>query len=321
MKNGDRLTGSVVKLDGKNLLFKSEYAGPIAVPWDAVAAVSSSDPVSLTLKDGQLVIGVVSTSDGKFVVQTKDAGTVSAARESVTMIRSQAEQAEVERYKNPRITDLWAGFLDFGYAATSGNSTTNNLAVSANATRATTRDKISVYFTSVHSSSKSVLTANAMRGGINYSLNLRPRLFVFGGTDLEFDEFQRLDLRFSPAGGFGFHAAKTENALFDIFGGAALNREFFSNGLNRTSGEILIGEELNYKLSKITSMHERWTFYPNLSRTGEYRSNLDISAATAVKKWLSWQVSASDRLLSNPLRGLKRNDLIFTTGVRVTFAK
>ncbi len=325
MKNGDRFTGSVVKLDGQNLVLKSDYAGLISVPWDAVVSISSSEPLSITLQDGQLLVGQVSTSETKFVIETKSAGTLSAAKDAVKMVRSQAEQAEADRYLNPRIVDLWAGFLDFGYSAARGNSSTNNLAVSANAARATTRDSIGVHFTSLHASNKvagkSVLSANAMRGGVNYNLNLRPRLFAFGSVDLEFDEFQNLDLRFVPAGGLGFHAVKSERTAFDLFGGAALNREFFSNGLKRTSGEVLVGDDLVYKLSSITSLHQRLTFYPNLSRPGEYRTNFDLSAATTLKKWLAWQLSASDRFLSDPFPGRKRNDVVFTTGFRVTFAK
>jgi putative salt-induced outer membrane protein YdiY len=325
MKNGDRITGSVVKLDGKNLLIKSDYAGPIAVPWEAVVSISSSEPLSITLQDGQVLVGQVSTTDNKFIIETKSAGTINADKDVVKMVRSQAEQAEADRYLNPRIVDLWAGFVDFGYSAARGNSSTNNLTVSANANRVTTRDVIGVHFTSLYSSSKvagkSVLSANAMRGGINYNLNLRPRLFAFGSLDLEFDEFQNLDLRFVPAAGFGYHALKSERTAFDLFGGAALNREFYSNGLKRTSAEILGGEDLVYKLSSITSLHQRLTFYPNVSRPGEYRTNFDLSTATTVKKWLAWQLTASDRFISNPFPGLKQNDFIFTTGFRVTFAK
>src|SRR5207245_6224532 len=102
--------------------------------------------------NGQLVGGQVTTPDNRFVIQTRDAGTVTASRDAVQMVRSQAEQAEADRYRNPRITDLWAGFLDLGYAAARRNSTTNNLNVSANATRATTRDKLQVYFTSLYAS-------------------------------------------------------------------------------------------------------------------------------------------------------------------------
>jgi putative salt-induced outer membrane protein YdiY len=325
MKNGDRFTGSVVKLDGKNLILKSDYAGVISVPWDAVVSISSSEPLSVSLQDGQLLVGQVSTSDTKLVIETKNAGTISTEKEAVKTVRSQAEQAEADRYLNPRIVDLWAGFVDLGYSASRGNSSTNNLAVSANAARATTRDTIAVHFASLYSSNtvagKSILSANAMRGGINYNLNLRPRLFAFGSVDLEFDEFQDLDLRFVPAGGLGYHAVKSERAAFDLFGGGALNREFFSTGLKRTSGEVLVGDDLFYKLSSSTSLHQRLTFYPNVSRPGEYRTNFDLSAVTTLKKWLAWQLSASDRILSDPLPGKKKNDFVFTTGFRVTFAK
>src|SRR5258708_19239901 len=113
MKNGDRFTGAVVKLDGKNLILKSDYAGPISVPWEAVVSISSSDPLSITLEDGQLLVGQVSAADTRFVIETKNAGTISAEKVAVKMVRSQPEQAEADRYLNPRIVHLWPAFLDF----------------------------------------------------------------------------------------------------------------------------------------------------------------------------------------------------------------
>ena len=82
----------------------------------------------------------------------------------------------------------------------------------ANAVRATSRDKIMVNYTQIYSSSNasgtSLTTANAKRGGINYNLNVAPKMFVFGLVNLETDEFQSLELRFAPAGGVGYHAMK-----------------------------------------------------------------------------------------------------------------
>lgn len=37
-------------------------------------------------------------------------------------------------------------------------------------------------------------------------------------------------------------------------------------------------------------------------------------AATKLKAWLSWQVTYSDRNLSDPLPGLKKNDVLLSTG-------
>lgn len=220
LKNGDRLTGSIVRYDGKNVVIKSEFAGEVAIPWSAVTGLTSSAPLHVGLKAGELVVGTVQADESKITVQTKDAGAVSAARDTVVSIRSKDEQAaydeQLDRYRNPRLTDLWAGFLDLGYAQSKGNANAQTFNLTANAARATNRDKVTAYFTSifskgtVQSSGASVTTANAKRGGVSYNLNVNRNWFGFGSVDLENDQFQSLDLRFVPAGGLGYHAITSE---------------------------------------------------------------------------------------------------------------
>jgi putative salt-induced outer membrane protein YdiY len=212
-----------------------------------------------------------------------------------------------------------------GYAKATGNSKTTNLNVNANAVRATTRDKTTVYFTTLYATNSvtgiSTTTANSQRGGFNYELNLAPKLFVFGGSDFEADQFQSLDLRFTPGGGFGYHAIKNEKTAFDIFGGGSLDKEYYSTNVNKSFGEAQFGEEFLYKFSKTTSLHEKVTLFPNLSDTGQLRMNFDASSETKLRRWLAWQVSISDRYVSNPLPGRLKNDLIITTGVNLLLAK
>jgi len=331
LKNGDRLSGAILKNDGKVLTMKSELAGVVTVPWEAVTGLSSSGPLHIGLKDGQTVVGAVtmSTEDGRLAIATRETGSVSVTKESVQFIRSNEEQAaydaEIDRYRNPRLIDLWAGFLDAGFATSQGNSKTASLTLGGSANRVTSRDKITVYYTSLYASSnasgRNITTANAKRGGLSYSLNLDTKWFAFGSVDLESDQFQNLDLRFVPAGGLGNHIIRTEKTILDLQGGAAANREFFSTGLNRTSAEILLGQELVRKFSATTSLQQKLVFYPNVTDGGNYRINFDMSAVTAVRKWLSWQLTASNRFLSNPVTGRKKNDILFTTGLRITFAK
>ena len=33
LKNGDRLSGNIIKYDGKNLVLKSDLAGEVTIPW------------------------------------------------------------------------------------------------------------------------------------------------------------------------------------------------------------------------------------------------------------------------------------------------
>src|ERR1700682_3983446 len=57
LKNGDRLTGSIVNSDGKTLLIKTEFAGDVTVQWDAITGIESSGKLNLTLKDGKRLSG------------------------------------------------------------------------------------------------------------------------------------------------------------------------------------------------------------------------------------------------------------------------
>ena len=335
LKNGDRLTGEIVKSDGKTLLMKTEFAGEVNLKWDAIAAIVSSQTLHLALKDGQTVVGPVNTTNDKFDVATKETGVVSAAKESVVAVRSDAEQKsyddQVYRLQHAKLTDFWSGILDTGLSLTRGNSATLNYTLSGKAARVTDRDKISVYTTAVYATDSTTppshTTAHAIRGGIRGDLNVSQRWFVFGFTDFEYDEFQHLDLRNVLGGGLGYHVIKTEHTQFDIFGGGAFQQEYFSAippstpSLTRKSGEAVIGESLNSKLNTRTTLSETFTFYPNLSDTGNYRFTLDLTSATKLKNWLNWQVTYSDRYLSNPLPGLKKNDLLLSTGLRLTFGK
>jgi len=330
LTNGDRVTGSILRSDTKILVLKTDGAGELTIKWDTVAAISSPGPLYIGLGDGQMIVGAVETVNGRFSVTTQTAGVVATSKDSIQFIRNKDEQAkaqaEIDHFRNPRLVDLWVGNLDLGFAASRGNANTETLTLSSNAQRATTRDKIAVYYTSIFSSSDfaggtTQTTANSKRGGVAYNLNLNKKAFVFGSVDLESDQFQDLDLRFTPAGGGGYHAIATMPTQLDLRVGMAANREFFSTGLNRTSAELLVGDNFVHNFSASTHVEQKLDIFTNLSDTSAYRVNFDISGVTAIRKWFSWQVTISDRYLSNPVVGRKKNDAIFSTGLRVSFGK
>lgn len=327
--NGDRITGTVVKGDEKSLTLDTKAMGTVTVARGEIAAIQSDQPLHLGLSDGQTLVGTLSTADGKVSVETRSAGKVVVSLGSIGTIRSAAQQAaheaEIERYRDPGLLDLWAGSVDLGLSLTSGNSSNLNFALGGNAVRQTKRDKISLYVASVYSRSEvagvTATTANAVRGGGRYELFLNDRLNVFGFGDLEHDVFQQLDLRMVLGGGLGYYVVKSKRTQFQVFGGGNLNKEYFTDGLRRTTGEILAGQDLSAKLSDRFSLAERFVVFPNLSERGEYRLAFDVSALTTLKKWLGWHITFSDRFLSDPPAGSVRNDILLTTGLRFTFKK
>ena len=117
------------------------------------------------------------------------------------------------------------------------------------------------------------------------------------------------------------HVIKSMNTTFDLFAGGSYKQDQFSTGLIVKSVQALVGDELDYKLNNRAGISERMTFYPNLSRRGEYFVTLDTTATAKLYKWISWQLTFSNRYLTNPVPGTQKNDLLLTTGLRTTFGK
>ena len=64
LKNGDRITGSIVKKDKNNLTVKGAATGPITVPWDQIVSIQSDAKLNVVLRDKTLQ-STLATSDGK----------------------------------------------------------------------------------------------------------------------------------------------------------------------------------------------------------------------------------------------------------------
>src|SRR3984893_3882783 len=343
LKNGDRLTGGIVSSDGKTLLIKTEFAGEVSVQWDAITGIESSEKLNLTLKDGKRLSGNITTKDVKFVVADAPSD---VAPNNIVAVRNDAEQKAydlaAERMAHPRFTYFWNGLFDTGLALTRGNSSSATFTLSAKAVRETARDKLTLYSTYIYGDDSSTppsrTTANALRAGVRGDYNLSEKVFVFGLGDFETNELQHLDLRTVFGGGFGYHVIHTEQTAFDVFGGITFDRDSFGaytladsstvpptltpiSSAVKNSAEAVVGEEFGTKFGKRSTLTERFSFYPNLSHTGDYRMEFDSNMATQLNHLLSWQVTFSERYISYPPTGLKANDILLSTGLRVTWGK
>ena len=285
------------------MIIKTDFAGDIPVLWDSVASVVSSDPLHLQLKDGQTIVGPVSTSNDKFDVATKTTGDVATSKDAIVAVRNDAEQKTYDdtayRLAHPRLTDFWSGILDTGLSVTRGNSSTLSFTLAGKAVRQTDRDKISVYTTAVYATDNTTppsrTTAHAIQGGIRGDLNVSDKFFVFGFTDNQYDEFQHLDLRnvlWAAAAAITSSKTKTRRSMCSR--GGDFEQEYFSpnppdepTSVTRKTGEILFGEEYDTKLNGRTTISENATFFPNISDTGQYRFQFNATSATKLKSWLA----------------------------------
>jgi putative salt-induced outer membrane protein len=339
LKNGDRLTGTVVKSDGKTLVLHTEAAGDVTIQFGAIQEIKTEQELHVTLKSGKTAVGPVTTTDGKLEIATKTAGTVEAPAGDVTLIRNDAEQTAFDKALHPGLRRGWTGGANVGFSVARGNSETENLALAFNAVHTSLNDKITLYASSIDTTNNLATpstVANLNTGGLRYDRNVNPQLFVFGAADFQSNALQYLDLRSVYTGGFGYHAVKSDKTTLNFLGGINYTHEVYSNGaevipvvttpptfvsygVTHRFTALTLGEELNQKLGKSTVITENFYFYPNLQQTGEYREIFNLGTVTKISKWLGWQNQFGQVYVSNPPTGSKNTDLIFTTGLNFSF--
>lgn len=338
LKNGDRLSGSITKSDGKELVIKTEYAGDITVKFDAIQSITSTGDLNVSLA-GKTVLGPVITSGDDLIVATKNAGPVEAPKSSMTMLRNPAEQAAYEKSLHPGLLEGWKGGLNLGFAATTGNSETENLNIAFNALRTGFHDKLTLYATSIYAinnaTSPSQTTADSSAGGLLYDHDFSKRGFAFVNGDFFSNALQDLNLRSTFGGGLGVHVIKTTATTFDLLLGVNYTHESYSSfsvapvapattptivaARSDSLAGVTLGENLAQKFGKNTILTQSWFLYPDLSQTGELRSVFALGTVTKLNKWLGWQNTFGDTYITNPPATRLRNDLQLATGVSFTF--
>lgn len=335
LKNGDRLTGTIVSADGKAVVLHTDAAGDVTFKFSEVQEIQSDQPMHVSLKGGQTVVGSVTTTDGKIAIARTSGGAVEANKADVT---GMAQESVYEQSLHPGLMHGWNGGANVGFSVARGNSQTENLALAFNAVHPTLNDKITVYASAINTKNdlaSPTTVASLTQGGLRYDRNLRPRVFVFAAGDFMSNALQFLDLRQVYSGGFGYHAIKSEKTILDFLGGLNYTHETYSNGpaipgtlpvIYTSYGKtnrfvaLTLGEELNKKLGASSVLVQSVDFYPDLQQTGEYRFTFNVGTVTKINKWFGWQNQFGDIYVSNPPFGTRsKNDVIFTTGLNISF--
>jgi hypothetical protein len=177
--------------------------------------------------------------------------------------------------------------------------------------------------------------AHQITGGLRADINIRPRWFAYAATDFNSNALQNLDLQNVIDGGIGAHLIKTKNAQFDVFAGAGYNQEFFGAytlpnpapppatlafaAVAQRNAVANVGEQFDAKLGSRSTFSETFNYFPNLSGPSGFQYRFNTVFSTAISKWLGWQFSLNDNFISNPPTGIKGNDLLLSTGLRLTF--
>jgi putative salt-induced outer membrane protein YdiY len=204
LKNGDRLTGEIIKLSDNILTFKSPLFGEVELPWKQVVELQSDDGVTVKLKDGSIAKGRVTlSSQGDLVIDQDDFG------------RSKPLQKTDIAMFNPPVMDRsvkYSGRANFGGVFNRGNSEDDALNFDTELIARTPESRYTVAAEVNEAESAGETTTSNRYLLTQYDAFLSEKDYLFVSAKGEQDKLADLNLRTSLGAGYGYQFFETELA-------------------------------------------------------------------------------------------------------------
>ncbi len=317
LKNADRLTGEIQKLEGKKLYLKTSYAGVVALDWDMVESVSSDREYRVETQSGWREVGILQPASEGVAIASGGLTSTVTKRSIVGISRT------------PQETGFWGrvdGGADLGASLARGNSRLNQASVTLGAEYREDKFRVRLDITSLFSHQAQAPATGDYMASMRWDRYLSRRLFTFALASVERDDRELLSLRTNLGGGLGWRITRSERTQLSLLLGGTYLNELFRQGaevegdeLRHLSGEGLVGISLDRAQVGRANVTTKLTVYPSFLRHGRYRIAYESSIRVPFAGRLSWNVRLFDRFDSLPLAAVRRNDYGVVSGLGVAF--
>jgi putative salt-induced outer membrane protein YdiY len=208
LKNGDRITGLIVKMQDKKLEIDPEYSSTnITIDWEDVQSITSERPMSIQHYGN--------------VEMPENVG----QRVRDRIILNSLEEGGPIRLEGVRSINLaehdYYGYISAGGNQTSGNTQTQALNLSGSLTYNTENHRFILDGKYNRAQADHKDTANNGSANVKYNYFLTRHLFTNAANLVETDQFQDLSLRNTTSLGLGYDILSSNQQLLSVAAGPA----------------------------------------------------------------------------------------------------
>lgn len=341
--NGDQLTGTVERGAGDSVVFKSDMAGEITVPYAKIKELRAHGAFALLRKDTKTLTtnvleGNVAYSGDKVTLTVPTGGSETVDPGNVGYLIDKTTY-DKQVLAHPSLLSGWKGGISGG--ATFVRSTQNGSTFNVSTTlvraiplvaylppksRSTfilseTYGKLSqpVYPATAPPTPDTVVKTDIFHTGFEQDRYFSPRFYVLGEATFDHDFSQSLRLQQVYGGGLGITVIQKPKQQLDFKGNIHYEKQSFEVA---ASNQNLIGATLSElyhrNLYKGIVFNENIDILPAFNVANAYSGDGAASLVLPVYKRLGLSVSATDNFLNDPPPGSRKNSFQFITGVTYT---
>lgn len=213
LKNGDILSGTVIKKETDKLVFQTQYAGEIKVNWEDIASLNTDKPQKVFLADDSSFTAQIKTAeDGKAKIN------LSGLNASTEINLSDLTYINPSAAVSGQGVD-WTGYANVGGAMTSGNTDNSQLRFDVEGIARTKQNRYTIGAFVNRAESNNESTVFNSKGYTQYDHFLNKQLYLYATGALENDKFRDINLRSSAGIGSGYQVYETKDMKLSVEAG------------------------------------------------------------------------------------------------------
>jgi hypothetical protein len=336
--DGEKLLGQLQRADSNSVVFKSDMAGVLTIPWKNVQELRSGHQFVAVRKGTKLVwrgkypsvpTGEIAANDAN--VKVEPAPQAPATTVPVTDIEALIPEADFSKTLNvrPNFFKQWTGAASLGISLVEATQTSETYTSSVNLTRlfpaenwVQPANRTAFTFSSTYGNLSQPGTPT-VRTSIFHTTGERdeyftPSVYVMGNIAFDHDYSQGLDLQQSYGAGLGWTAVKNANQTLDFKAELDyLSQHFHSSAQNQKLIGSIFTEGFSQKFKHAT-IQQQLTFNPAWTNLRAYSANAGLGILVPVFKRIGVTLSSTDTFLNDASPGFRKNSFQFTTALTYT---
>lgn len=305
--DGNVLRGKVSSYQDGVLVFSTEYAKTIKIPYEQIQSLTTEDIVMVELKKGSILKGQLVTLPGGGMGILLD-----PLKETVPLDWEEIQYIN----KKPR---RWKGSFFAGGSIQSGNVDLTSISAGAEARRKWEHDRLSLRAIHNYAEEGGEITSRNTFGAFKFDHFFNDHFYSLISTELLKDEFKNLNLRAIIGAGLGYQVWKSDTKGLE-----------FEAGLTYFSEDVRVGEDERFMSGRVAAnflyaffenvtFEDHLLYYPNVERVSEYRLRNEASLNTTLMGNWSLKLAHIFDFNSKPTVNVKKADQTFIFSLQYTF--
>lgn len=307
MKNGDRLTGEIVRMEKDLLIFKADYAGErLGIDWKEVDCIVSERNLSMELKDNEFLIGTISCPESElFQIENKLIG------KSIPTPLNQLLSVNPSTY---------SGVFNLGGSLNSGNTDTKSLNVATRFQVRTRKHRFTVDVKHNYAAANGEATARNSSASLKYDFFAREKVYTYAQSLTEQDTFANLNLRNTEGLGIGYQFSDTRQVSLYAEAGISYFNEDVMVGMDKRSaaGRWAAGLDWEVGPKRIMVFHRQEGYYSGSGNSAVLRTEQGLRIPLLDNISANFEVDY--RFNKFPEAGKKKSDMNVILGLTYEYA-